>query len=1084
MNGSRSKKKSQSMSSFASDDSAAAIPDGTGADDEPEATLEEYAEATEAETTETAQLAPEPLFSALLKRTLAKTSPHDHVLCDYAEYVVPQLSEELAQHTAKGGEFARQHREEGRARAEHYSADQSLRAHLVNGLLPAARVARTLLHWQVPRFEDDWDDATYRLFCAGYTLHDWGKLPAVRAELAAAGLDHSISVVQNLPLVEAIFQRSCERLGLDRFLAPLGALEDQIHDLIYIASNTQRQWGTLRNFAALPQLRADPRVRGLATDLSTLADLLAYVGRTPVDAATHPSIAGLLEHLSNGQARLTYHHIAEVRGVLTNLINNAALEAFAIPDMREPLLYAPTGIVYLERGGAPDAPEAAQVAEIAVEKVRGLCRQQLAQQLIGFGRDGKGLKCADYYWLFFTPRQFAAVAARAAMVRINTGGKSASSAKQASAPKRFAKMRDAGLVPADLDLNLPGDINVDRMAELCALLVDVAADQAPGIAATTLLLQELGLAELADTIRLIPALGGTPYPWYYVAGVYRQRTAGLSEEEWEQRLEHIAAAVAQQLPDELPASATGWDELRRYVGDHLRFGRSVVSDSVTSPALIARMQAELTRYSGARKSGRGSSLVCSLCSSPYQVSPQQESAILFAPQVYTNKQPLHGSKAIRHMCAICGLELMLRQVLMNNSAAIGKRFEARRLRYLFFYPAYFFTTETLSLFRELQTELRRMSFTSLRKLLVPGKDDQAVNADLSFATFQRVRDLLLDPGLRQNPSQDRLFRLRYSEHEPMTFFFLGIPPAGRDAKDAEAWVHPAFLSLLLPLLVDVKVVASESMMPVFNEADELPETVAFDGAHSFVTYLTGSARLNLDEVGRALQRLTAAYLIHMDGNARAGASGYDYRWQNIPAVARNLATSPLYAFYYLKAWQRRENQDSPGQRKAALYLNLVHYLAPKGDQDMTHARQLTELYRRFYRAEKLNSNAILRPLTVAARAVLDADTRLFDDDEALYEAVRGKLRSFIENVANNRADGRLPKGSTFEIREAAIQEFSGYLVHNIYRKAFSGDRSAFRGAQLNLLKNACEAIYLDERRKERADAPGEEETNPQASVES
>ena len=74
--------------------------------------------------------------------------------------------------------------------------------------------------------------------------------------------------------------------------------------------------GTLRNFAALLRLRADPRVRGLATDLSTLADLLAYVGRTPVDAATRPSIAGLLEHLSNGQAHLTYHHIAEVRGVL------------------------------------------------------------------------------------------------------------------------------------------------------------------------------------------------------------------------------------------------------------------------------------------------------------------------------------------------------------------------------------------------------------------------------------------------------------------------------------------------------------------------------------------------------------------------------------------------------------------------------------------------------------------------------------------------------------------------------------------------------------------------------------------------
>jgi CRISPR-associated protein Csc3 len=144
----------------------------------------------------------------------------------------------------------------------------------------------------------------------------------------------------------------------------------------------------------------------------------------------------------------------------------------------------------------------------------------------------------------------------------------------------------------------------------------------------------------------------------------------------------------------------------------------------------------------------------------------------------------------------------------------------------------------------------------------------------------------------------------------------------------------------------------------------------------------------------------------------------------------------------------------------------MRYLDPKGEA-MTHARQLTETYRRFYRAEKLNSNAILRPLSVGARAILDADSRLFDSDEALIEAVRGRLRSFVENVLNNRADGRLPKGSTAETREAAVLEFSAYLVNDIYRTSFGGDKAALRGKQLNLLKNACEAIYLDAWRKER-----------------
>jgi CRISPR-associated protein Csc3 len=1040
-------------------------------DDEPEVTPEEAWAAEQAAAREAAEdeqqelLAAEPLFSALLKRTLAKTSPDDAVLQDYASMVVPNLSLELAHKTAKGGDFAREHRAEGRERAGDYSYDQSLRAHLVNGLLPAAQVARTLLRWEVDCFVDDWDEYTYRLLCAGYTLHDWGKLPAVQEELAAAGLDYTVSVAQHLSLVEEIFVRWCERLGLDDFLAAIGGVEANLHDLIFIASNTQTQSGTLRNLAALPGLRAGGRSRQLATDLSRLADLLAYVARTPVEAAAHATIGGVLENLSDGQARLTCHHLADVRGVVTNLINNAALSSFAVADMREPLLYAPSGVVYLERNGAPVPPEVADVAEMAVAKIRGLCQQQLKRQLIGFGRDGKGLKHADYYWLFFSPRQLPEVAARAAMVRITAGG-----TKQPSAPKRFAKMRDEKLVADAIDLDLPGDIAVDRLAELCAMLADVVKEHAPELDAMTLILKELDLEDVADTVTEIPFRGGTPYPWYYAAGVYRQRTPGLSDAEWEEQLYELAEAVARNLSDQLSAQATGWDVLRRYVHEHLRFG------SGATQGITERVAAELAQYGGARKS-RGGTVVCSLCHAPYEVGQQQEAAILFAPQVYTNKQPLHGGKAIRHMCAVCGMELMLRQVLMNTSSAVGKRFEGRRFRYLFFYPSYFFTTETLGMLRELQTELRRLSFTTLRKALLPADKYAEPRADLSLRTLQHIQDLLLDPTVRQSPADDRLFRLRYDEREPMTFSFLGIPPTSRDAKDAEAWIHPAFLALVLPLLLDVKVVASESMLPLIQEATELPETVLFDSPHQFVSYLTGSTRLNLDEVGPALQQLATAYLIHLDGNAGTGSGGYDYRWSKMAALARDLATSPLYAFHYLKRWQRRESLDSFGAWKAALYVDLVYrYLHGKECRDMTHAQELTARYRRFYRAEKLNSNAILRPLSVAASAVLEADPRLFASDEALEEVVRGELRSFMDRVMNNRADGRLPKGSTHETREEAIGAFSAYVVREIYRGAFAGDRAALRGKQLNLLKNACEALYLDAWRNERSEERVEEKT--------
>lgn len=349
--------------------------------------------------------------------------------------------------------------------------------------------------------------------------------------------------------------------------------------------------------------------------------------------------------------------------------------------------------------------------------------------------------------------------------------------------------------------------------------------------------------------------------------------------------------------------------------------------------------------------------------------------------------------------------------------------------------------------------------------------------DLDAGTFQRIEPLLLDPT-PPKPASDRLFRLRFPNNEPITFSFVGIPPAAREAKDAEAWITPAFLALLLPLILDVKVVASESLLPIIQEATELPETVAFDGAHAYVGRTVEQARLNLDQLLPALQRLVASYLVHLDGNARAGAGGFDYRWHEIPAVARNLETSPLYAFHYLKKGLRRESGDSIPANQAARYIHLVEqYLDPEKTA-MSHARQLVTLYRQFYRHKRgrLNSNSILKPLSEAATVILEADPRLFNDDEALIEAVQGRLSKFLDNVDRGSADGAIPRWIDRETRDASLEAFSRYMVEEVYRKAFGGDRAALAGRQLNLLKNACEAIYMVEQRREwreRSEQPNE-----------
>ena len=135
---------------------------------------------------------------------------------------------------------------------------------------------------------------------------------------------------------------------------------------------------------------------------------------------------------------------------------------------------------------------------------------------------------------------------------------------------------------------------------------------------------------------------------------------------------------------------------------------------------------------------------------------------------------------------------------------------------------------------------------------------------------------------------------------------------------------------------------------------------------------------------------------------------------------------------------------------------------------MNHARELTQLYRQFYRAKRYNSNSILRPVSVAARTILDATPQLFGTPEALMDAVYGALHAFIDRAYREQL-AFPPKGSTRESQQEAMRKFTVHFVNEVFYTALRGDKSALRGKQLNLLKNACEVIYLDEAAKDKAE---------------
>ncbi len=734
-------------------------------------------------------------------------------------------------------------------------------------------------------------------------------------------------------------------------------MDNVLDDLIFVASNTQRKWGTLRNIAALPDLYLPGAQLDLAEQLSRLADYITYLGRTPREVAGNRSIQREIAVLSDGAAQLVYHHISEIRGVLTNLIQNAALDAWR-SDERVPLLYAPSGVVYLARKGESAHPALETIADDVVKRVKMVAGRVLSINLTGFGRDGKGLKHAAYYRLFFDPLEMLAIGFHAAFKIIHEN-------KNPSAGKRFAKLTN--WMDLEIGTDEINDVRVDQLAEWCYLAEKIARPLPGGAEAPKVLIEAMGLTDRYDDFMAVPRdtrAGGVGYHWYFVAGYYLERNRGLDPQQWQDRVRDLARELSDYLKQKQleTSDATsvldddGFDDLRKYVQQVLSFGSNVdalngaatANSSESQHGVLDLFAMELERYDNAKRRGRGSTAMCSLCSSPFSVMKQQESAILFAPQVYSNKLSLHGSNALRDICSICGLEMMLRQLLMNRTNATGGRFEGRNLRYLYFYPTYFFTPETLALFRTVHDRLKNISFTVLRKQLLV-ETDHAVSLHLNPHTWQRLEPLIITPDELFDPDKDRYLRMQFPKDEPITFHFLGVPPPGRDSKDAEAWVQPAFLALLLPLCVDVKVVASESSIPVLNEANELAETVFLDGAHAAIGYIVHRDRVNLDQVLPTLNRLAVSYLIQMDGNAKAGANGYDYRWQDLPALARHLSESPLYAFWYLKKWQRNVGADTIPGSKATLYLDYYHILTSGGEDAMSHARTLTELYRQFYR---------------------------------------------------------------------------------------------------------------------------------------
>ncbi|MBD0300823.1 MAG: type I-D CRISPR-associated protein Cas10d/Csc3, partial [Tolypothrix sp. T3-bin4] len=531
--------------------------------------------------------------------------------------------------------------------------------------------------------------------------------------------------------------------------------------------------------------------------------------------------------------------------------------------------------------------------------------------------------------------------------------------------------------------------------------------------------------------------GGVPYEWYYLAAKYLEHNPGIEDvrpicHEAIVNIAHRINPIIEQykLPD-------GWDDLRLWVTRVVMLPGKATSATASAEVFLQ----ELSGYQLAKKQGRGRQLICSISHSPYTVTEQMESAVLFTPQVYTNKQMLGGSNAKRNISSIAGIEMMLRQILMNQTQAVGKKFEDGKYRYLYFYPTYYFTPETNKFLQKAYSGIAQTRFdTSIRNHFI-SKD---LEANLERERYQSVDAFLIDENIE--PGKDRTFKLSYPEDQPLTFYFMALPP-GRDGTDTESWVMPTWLAFAFPMILDIKTVVSESPIPPFNDGAEFEESVFLDSAPQAFRVLTKRDRFRLDyilegwtedskEYSAPLNVLTAAYAIHLDVNARQGKSGYDSNWGRFTELAKDFETSPLYVFSYLNKWVRNQGVETARIEKIKLYAyhfypcfdpyakfnSELEEMIMGDESQLNHPKKLTELYRKFYRANKRynpKANAVLKPIDIASKTILEAD--LSFQGEVMVDMVAAEVFKLMDRVHSSTAEGRWMFKNREEERQAILE---------------------------------------------------------------
>ena len=928
---------------------------------------------------------------ALLKNTV---DPDDLVLTNYVETVVPQMLEEYTLLSAKGST--------GWA----YSHDQSMLAHILNGIFPTLTIVRIA--------EQSLSELEEQLYLIAYSFHDIDKLEGIR--------DLSVSDAEKSERFYTYLDEWVSKLQFDEFCPDY---KEYRGDIAYLIFNTQKKYSANLNLQSY-DLRLPDRRRQYLREMCTASDLIAYFLKNPSGFREQANVRESLVKLSGGKLEFAYHKLAENRGMITNVINNALLRILRDRLGWKPFLFFPTGVTYLQERSSEEAtlPTLDEIAEDTEKQLIAYCAGRLEANLNGFTRDGKGFKFPEYYYDFFQIPQLLKLIS-VGCFRILHENKSPSAGKRL---QKMLQLQEKDDIPFDVNLHFEDDMRVDQLAEYLYEIEKLVGAITSREGVSSEIVRVLELQEYQTDFEDIPRdnrAGGVPLHWYFLAGKFLLRNRGLDPNQMEDLFANIANQVVARFTDEIERheiKKEGFGVLREYVQQ--------IVDINGHGDIERNFEAELDRYTNTKKKGRGSNAGCSLCSSTFETSKQRDTSVIFANQVYSNKNLLNSSLLVRGICELCEVEMMLRQIMIRSKLnLVGSRYDDVKIKWLYLYPSYFFTTETAKFVGDMYHRLKNLNFFDVRKALHKG---------MTVRDFINLDEMVIDTEI-PNPDDDYLLKMEFDTNDLATFYFCGIPTLGKSPTDTESWTVPTFLGLLMPLVFNAKVVVTESQIPLYHSSEEWKETVVLNAPHPFVKHILGTTEIRIDQIEEALKKIVAVYDMNIDVFQKDGKP----QWQHLSEIGRNINTDPLYVFHYLEAFRRKQGWDSfpkPRDGESSIPERYIQNYQNLGGDKMSLIEEVANRCFKFYGPDNFKPNSVLKMITLVEDVIVNSEPKICSTD-LKYQAI-GEVSNLMQRIRTSRAQGYARLRPDEE--PSAIHEFVEYFYHTVFAEYYDGERGTLR----------------------------------------